>query len=95
MNVRLQGVEMYGGGPQNHYVFRAEAQRRRRTRNITILLAAILALLIVWFARTTFGEVAQPEHATAEQAAQTAQVVQADQQEEDPESIEAAATEAA
>lgn len=66
MNVRLQGVEMYGGGPKNHYVFRAEAQRRRRARSITILLAAILAILIFWCVQLFYTEVAKPSVATAD-----------------------------
>lgn len=82
MNVRLQGVDVYGGGPQNHYVFRAEAQRRRRTRNLTILLATILALLIVWCANVVSREFTRPPIATANTVAVEQTLDQAPQVEE-------------
>ena len=66
MNERLSGVYVYGGGPQQHYVFRGETQRRRKLRAITLVLAAIFAILLAGVVRLTYLEVAQPQVASAE-----------------------------
>ena len=83
MNERLSGVYVYGGGPQQHYVFRGEAQRRRKLRAITLALAVIFAILLAWVVRLTYLEVAQPQVASAE-APQAAQVEQAPAAEQAP-----------
>lgn len=80
MNEQLRGVYVYGGGSHNQYVFRAETQRRRRTRNLTVLLAAIFAILIAWCIYAVYHEVAEPAHATAN--TQTTQVVTSQQEAE-------------
>ena len=59
---------MYGGGPQNHYVFRGEAQRRRRTRNLTIALTIVLALLLAWCVYLFYTEMSRPAIASADSA---------------------------
>ena len=66
MNEHNSGVHIYGGGPVRHFVFTGEQQRRRRTRFATILLALVFAVLLAYSVRIVYGEIAQPETATAE-----------------------------
>ena len=66
MNEHIPGVYVYGGGPVRHYVFSGEQQRRRRTRIATILLGIVFVVLLAYSARIVYGEVSQPEMATAE-----------------------------
>lgn len=90
MNVRLQGVYVYGGESQNQYVFRGAAQRRRRTRNATIILTAIFVVLLAWCIHQLYTGIASPSVATADTAAAQVQTVQPSAQSQAPSSAQAA-----
>ena len=65
MNDRISGVNVYGGGPVQHYVFTGELQRRRRTTFLTVILSFILAALIALCIHLAYLEISQPPVATA------------------------------
>ena len=68
MNERIQGVNVYGGGPQQHYVFSAHEQRQRRQFLMKLLIVALLSVVFAWCMRSAFLAFAEPPQATADTA---------------------------
>ncbi len=68
MNERIQGVYVYGGGPQHHYVFTGQAHRERRQLLIRLLISAVLVVVLAWCMRSAFLAIAEPPQATADTA---------------------------
>ena len=68
MNERIQGVYVYGGGPQSHYVFTGQAQRQRRQAIIKLFILAVLVVVFAWCMRSAFLAFAEPPQATADTA---------------------------
>ena len=68
MNERIQGVNVYGGGPQQHYVFSAHEQRLRRQFLLKLLILAVLSVVFAWCMRSAFLAFAEPPQATADTA---------------------------
>ena len=68
MNDQIQGVYVYGGGPEQPCVFRAQAQRQRRQLFLKMLVVAVLAVVFAWCIRSTYMAIAEPPQATADTA---------------------------
>ncbi|MBQ9068279.1 MAG: hypothetical protein IJ131_04335 [Eggerthellaceae bacterium] len=68
MNERIQGVDVYGGGPVQHYVFTAHAQRERKRFLLKMLIVVLLAIVCAWCMRSAFLAIAEPPQATADPA---------------------------
>lgn len=66
MNERIQGVDVYGGGPVSHYVFAGRAQRERKQFLLQVLVVALLAIVCAWCMRSAFLAIAEPPQATAD-----------------------------
>ena len=83
MNERIQGVNVYGGGPVQHYVFSAHEQRQRRQFLVKLLLLAVLSVIFAWCMRSAFLAFAEPPQATAD-TAPISQVQPAEQNNQQP-----------
>ncbi|MBQ9021720.1 MAG: hypothetical protein IJ113_06870 [Eggerthellaceae bacterium] len=83
MNDQIQGVYVYGGGPQSHYVFTAQAQRQRRQQLIKVLVLAALIVVCAWCIRSAFLAFAEPPQAAAD-TAPISQVQPAEQNNQQP-----------
>lgn len=68
MNERIQGVDVYGGGPVDHYVFSGQAQRERKHMLLIVFFLALLAIVCAWCMRSAYLAFAEPPQATAEPA---------------------------
>lgn len=83
MNERIQGVNVYGGGPRQHYVFRAQEQRERRQFIVRLLVLTFLAAVFAWCMRSAFASLAEPPQAAAD-IAPISQVQPAEQDTQQP-----------
>ena len=66
MNERIQGVDVYGGGPVEHYVFAGQAQRERKQFLLKMLVVVLLAVVCAWCMSSAFLAIAEPPQATAD-----------------------------
>ena len=66
MNVQLQGVYVYCGDPQHHFVFRGQEFRKRRCRILKVACAVVLALVFVWCIHAAVTTIAEPPEAKAD-----------------------------